>query len=53
VLHAVKVNGVRAIAETLGVSLATVKTHLHHIFRKTGTTRQSELVKIVAGVLPS
>ena len=47
VLDAVlKVNGVRATAELLGVSHATVKTHLQNVFRKTGAKRQSELVKI-------
>jgi DNA-binding NarL/FixJ family response regulator len=51
VLDAVlKVNGVRAIAEMLGVSQATVKTHLQNLFRKTGAKRQSELVKLVAGM---
>jgi DNA-binding CsgD family transcriptional regulator/PAS domain-containing protein len=45
-----KVNGVKAMAETLGLSQATVKTHLHNLFRKTGTKRQSELVKLVAGL---
>jgi DNA-binding CsgD family transcriptional regulator len=34
----------------LGISQATVKTHLHNLFRKTGTRRQSELVKLVAGI---
>jgi len=45
-----KVNGVKAIAEMLGLSQATVKTHLHHLFGKTGTKRQSELVKLIAGL---
>ena len=51
VLEAVlRVNGVKAIAETLDVSQATVKTHLQNVFRKTGTKRQSDLVKLVAGI---
>ncbi|KAA0076336.1 helix-turn-helix transcriptional regulator [Tardiphaga sp. P9-11] len=51
VLDAVmKVSGVHALAELLGLSQATVKTHLHNLFRKTGTSRQSELVKLIAGV---
>jgi ATP/maltotriose-dependent transcriptional regulator MalT len=51
VLDAVlKVTGVDEIAETLGLMRSTVKTHLHHLFRKTGTRRQAELVKLVAGL---
>jgi DNA-binding NarL/FixJ family response regulator len=46
----IKVNGVRAMAGMLGLSQATVKTHLHNLFRKTGTARQSDLVKLVAGI---
>jgi DNA-binding CsgD family transcriptional regulator len=45
-----KVQGVRDLADFLGISQATVKTHLHKLFRKTGTKRQSELVKLVAGL---
>lgn len=53
VLDAVmKVSGVRALADLLGLTQATVKTHLHNVFRKTGTSRQSELVKLVAGFEP-
>jgi len=33
-----------AVAETLGVSVATVNFHLRNLFQKTGVTRQSELV---------
>jgi DNA-binding CsgD family transcriptional regulator len=43
-------NGVRAMAELLGLSQATVKTHLHNLFRKTGTSRQTDLVKRVVGL---
>jgi DNA-binding CsgD family transcriptional regulator len=45
----VDVGGVRESAEALGIAEATVKTHLHRLFSKTGTTRQAELVKLVAG----
>jgi DNA-binding CsgD family transcriptional regulator len=48
-----KVSGVKALAEALGLTQATVKTHLHNVFRKTGTARQSELVKLIAGFEPS
>jgi DNA-binding CsgD family transcriptional regulator len=36
------------VAENLGVSEATVKTHLSHIFSKTDTRRQADIVKLVA-----
>ena len=45
-----KVQGVRHLADLLGLSQATVKTHLHKIFRKTGARRQSGLIKLVAGI---
>jgi DNA-binding CsgD family transcriptional regulator len=35
-------------AERLSVSLATVKTHLQHVFAKTNTGRQADLVRLVA-----
>ena len=44
-----KVSGVKALADLLGLRQATIKTHLHNVFRKTGTARQSELVKLIAG----
>jgi DNA-binding CsgD family transcriptional regulator/PAS domain-containing protein len=46
----VKVSSVKAMSEMLGVSQATVKTHLHNLFRKTATSRQSDLVKLMAGL---
>jgi DNA-binding CsgD family transcriptional regulator len=45
----VEVGGVSDVAEVLGISAATVKTHLQRLFEKTDTTRQAELVKLVAG----
>jgi DNA-binding CsgD family transcriptional regulator/PAS domain-containing protein len=44
----VEVGGVPAVAEALGISVATVKTHLNHVFEKTGAIRQADLVKLVA-----
>ena len=41
--------GVREVAEALGIAEATAKVHLHRLFQKTGTRRQADLVKIVAG----
>ena len=50
VLHAVVMaGGVRGTAALLHLSEATVKTHLHRIFAKTGASRQADLVKLVAG----
>lgn len=48
-LAVVEVGGVAETAESLGISEATVKTHLHRVFGKTGTSRQADLVKLVAG----
>ena len=45
----VEVGGVAETAEALGVSEATLKTHLNRIFSKTGTQRQPDLVRLVAG----
>ena len=41
-------SGVENMAATLGISAATVKTHLQSLFAKTGVRRQSELIKILA-----
>jgi DNA-binding CsgD family transcriptional regulator len=38
-------------ARCLGLSQATVKTHLRQLFITTGTTRQTELIKLVAGFI--
>jgi DNA-binding CsgD family transcriptional regulator len=43
-----EVGGVSAVAEVVGIAEATVKTHLQHLFAKTGTNRQTDLVKLVA-----
>jgi DNA-binding CsgD family transcriptional regulator/PAS domain-containing protein len=45
----VEVGGVPQAAAVLGVSEDTVKTHLRHVFAKTDTNRQADLVKLVAG----
>lgn len=50
VLQAItEISGVTSIANALGISEATVKTHLQHLFRKTGARSQIELVKLLAG----
>jgi len=45
----VEIGGVPEVAPVLGISDQTVKTHLHRIYEKTGTKRQADLVKLVAG----
>jgi DNA-binding CsgD family transcriptional regulator len=47
-LAIVQVGGVAEVAEALGIAESTVKTHLHHLFAKTGTKRQADLVELVA-----
>jgi len=44
----VEIGGVPETAGALGIAEATVKTHLHRLFGKTGATRQADLVKLVA-----
>ena len=48
-LAIIQVGGVAETAEALGIGEATVKTHLHRVFGKTGASRQADLVKLVAG----
>jgi DNA-binding CsgD family transcriptional regulator len=48
-LAVVEVGGVPEVADVLGISAATVRTHLRRLFAKTGATRQVDLVKLVAG----
>jgi DNA-binding CsgD family transcriptional regulator/PAS domain-containing protein len=48
-LAIVEVGGPAETAEALGIAEATVRTHLHRLFAKTGTKRQADLVKLVAG----
>ncbi len=37
------------IADRLGISKATVKTHLNHLMAKTGARRQTDLIQLVVG----
>lgn len=48
-LAVVEVGGVPEVAVALGIAETTVKTHLGRTYQKTGTARQAELVKLVAG----
>ena len=38
-------------ADALKVTMATVKTHLIHIFAKTGTHSQAELMRLTMGAI--
>jgi DNA-binding CsgD family transcriptional regulator len=44
--------GVTALAATLGISRNTANTHVKRIFQKTGTSRQSELVRLLLAGAP-
>jgi DNA-binding CsgD family transcriptional regulator len=37
-------------ANRLGVSINTIKTHLRRVFAKTGTSRQTELARLIASI---
>lgn len=39
-------------AAALGTAITTARTHLRHIFQKTGTSRQSQLMKLVLSPRP-
>lgn len=45
----VEVGGVPEVASAFGIADTTVRTHVTHLFEKTGTSRQADLVKLVAG----
>jgi DNA-binding CsgD family transcriptional regulator len=38
-------------AATLGITRPTAKTHLEHVFLKTGVTRQAELMRLWTGLI--
>jgi DNA-binding CsgD family transcriptional regulator len=42
-----KGDGLQAAADRLGISVTTARTHLAHVFGKTGTRRQAELVRLI------
>jgi DNA-binding CsgD family transcriptional regulator len=46
-----QLGGLREVAPVLGISEPIAKTHLQHIFDKTGTSRQADLVKLVASYM--
>jgi DNA-binding CsgD family transcriptional regulator len=48
-----KAAGLQAAADRLGISLTTARTHLAHVFDKTGTHRQAELVRLILQSQPA
>lgn len=44
---------IEEVASSLGRSRETIRTHLKHLFEKTATTRQAEVVRLVLAELPS
>jgi DNA-binding CsgD family transcriptional regulator len=43
-------DGIQAAADRLSITRATARTHLAHVFDKTGVRRQSELVRLLMSV---
>ena len=48
-LAIVDIGGIPEVAAAFGVAETTIRTHVGRLFQKTGTSRQAELVKLVAG----
>jgi len=48
-LAIVELGGIPEVAAALGVAATTVRTHVRRLFEKTGTARQADFVKLVAG----
>jgi DNA-binding CsgD family transcriptional regulator len=46
-LHVMRGADLKQVSEELSVSLTTVRTHLQHVFDKTDTHRQAELVRLL------
>jgi DNA-binding NarL/FixJ family response regulator len=44
--------GVKEAAEVLGISDATARTHVQHIYDKTGTSKQTELMHLFMSATP-
>lgn len=47
-LRAARGDGLRAIADALGIQHSTARSHLHRVFQKAGVSRQAELAWLVA-----
>jgi DNA-binding CsgD family transcriptional regulator len=51
-LRVMRGDGLKRISEDMELSMATIKTHVHHIFDKTDTHRQAELVRVLLAIQP-
>ncbi len=51
-LRVLRCEGLNPVADELSVSLTTIRTHLQHVFDKTGTHRQAELVRLLLAISP-
>jgi len=52
-VEVLQADGLQAAAGRLGISLATARTHIAHVFDKTGTHRQAELVRLLLQSQPA
>ncbi|RZL73811.1 MAG: helix-turn-helix transcriptional regulator [Rhodococcus sp. (in: high G+C Gram-positive bacteria)] len=51
-LRVLRCEGLNPVADELSVSLTTIRTHLQHVFDKTDTHRQAELVRLLLAISP-
>lgn len=51
-LRVMRGDGLKPISDDLELAMATIKTHLQHIFDKTDTHRQAELVRLLLAIAP-
>jgi DNA-binding CsgD family transcriptional regulator/PAS domain-containing protein len=51
-LRVMRGDGLKPISADLALTMATIKTHLQHIFDKTDTHRQAELVRLLLAIIP-
>lgn len=49
-LRVARGEGLKPVADAFAVSITTIRTHLQHVFDKTGTHRQAELVRLLLSV---
>jgi DNA-binding CsgD family transcriptional regulator len=51
-LHVMYGEDLKQVSEELSISWTTVRTHLQHVFDKTDTHRQAELVRLLLVLSP-